>query len=511
MSLLVKRVLEKGLAALVLTLVMSLPALGADRPIWLVVGRPGLIEGIEPLAAHRGRQGFEVILSARPIEEALRDAPRRPDFLLLVGDDESGRASEPWFLPAKRLPLYRWRAQQEREFASDAAWSELDADGVPRTAVGRIPARSREQVDLVVRKTLAYESRSPAGTDLGILTWCGSPSYGAVDTMAAKLLEGTVRTHAPPWAEAWLIAADARSALCGWPPDQPRLFGERMRAGGALAVLMGHAGIDAFYSMQHGGSEINYSPAAAQEVLGQGPPVMPLVLFTCHCGNFGLSRPCLAESLLFMPGGPVATVACTTESHPLTNYFSGVALLHALAARPKSLGAMWLHCQREGKRLRNPLMEVMLRDVEGKLEDRINVDKLRRDQPLMYAVLGDPATRLCTPEPLKASLTRTASGWRWSAEKPAGAVRLEIGLRSPAAAPRGNPATRPSQDDAAKRLLAANAQFSFQPIGVLSADQPWEGQLATQGTLRLVAIGPQQLHVCALELKQPTTDVAAAQ
>ena len=96
------------------------PTYRSPRPIWLVVGRPGLIEAIEPLRKWRAGQGFETIASTKPLREALRAVPRRPSFVLLVGDDNPAQAHAhahekdpaPWILTAPRRPLYRWRQQQ---------------------------------------------------------------------------------------------------------------------------------------------------------------------------------------------------------------------------------------------------------------------------------------------------------------------------------------------------------------------------------------------------------------
>lgn len=482
----------------------------ADRPLWLVVGRPGLVEAIEPLATHRRRQGFDVVVSTDSVDAAITESPRMPDFLLLVGDDGPGAEGEAWYLPSRRLGLYRWRASQAYEYASDAAWSPLDASGVPRIAIGRIPARSREQVALVVRKTIAYEEPPPRLEDLRLLAWCGSPGYGAVDRMAAGLLQATVRTHAPVWLEPWMIAADPACSLCGWPSDQPRLFSRELRSGGVLAVLMGHGSIGHFFSMEADGLWIGYTAEEAEALLGDGPPVMPIVLFACDCGNFTEQTPCLAESLLFLAGGPVVTIAATTESHPLTNYFSGVALLRALDGGPKRMGEVWLASQREGRRMRNLMMELLLRDVEGKLEPDIDTEKLRRDQPLMYVLLGDPAVRLRLPEKLKATVERTASNLRWSVEPIAGARRLDIGLRTSQPAKLAPLTARPGHDEALQLFEKAQTQFRFSPLDAKPADELWTDELTKSGTLRLVASGSGTLRVCAIEAASERSTTASA-
>src|SRR5262249_20085686 len=143
--------------------------------------------------------------------------------------------------------------------------------------------------------------------------------------------------------------------------------------------------------------------ADAAGEFAKGPPAPPMVFFTCESGKFNQRAPCQAKALLLMPGGPVATIAATTESHPLTNYFSGMGLLTALSGSENRLGTIWLRTTRGARHAHDFMAEMMLRDVEGSLETPIDVEKLRRDQVMIYSLLGDPATRLRLPEKLEAS------------------------------------------------------------------------------------------------------------
>ena len=87
---------------LVVALLVSLPATALaaaeqrePKSIWLVVGRADLMGPLEPLAERRRSEGLETVLSTQTVEKALAALPRRPAYLLLVGDDEPGRESEP--------------------------------------------------------------------------------------------------------------------------------------------------------------------------------------------------------------------------------------------------------------------------------------------------------------------------------------------------------------------------------------------------------------------------------
>jgi hypothetical protein len=470
--------------------------------LWLAVGSAELTEPLKALAEKRRSDGLETFVSNKTVEEAMAASSRRPDFLLLVGDDEPGQEKSPWFLPAKRRKLYRWRNVQPLEFPSDAAWGDLDGDGIPDIPVGRIPARTRAQVELVVQKILAFETQPPTVADLQMTVWLGSPEYSAtINAMASGLGVAIIQTRGPQWLRSWLVSGNPSDPFCGWPPDQPARFTRQMKQGGILSVLMGHASADAFYSMQFAEKPIFYTADDAARELITGPPVPPMVFFSCESGNFSRPKPCQTKSLLFLPGGPVATIGATTESHPLPNYFSGACLLASLGGREKRLGTIWLGAQRQASRARDLVMEMMLRDLEGSLEKEINVEKLRRDQMLMYALLGDPATRLRLPEPLEASVERAETGWRWRAKRPPDATHLEVGFRKPQALP-VPPDKKPTRaEEADKASEMANVCFAFAVQPSPPNDGPWEGIYDHPGWLRLVAIGPKTLHVAVLKLR----------
>jgi len=80
---------------------------GAERkPLWLVVGKADLVKPIGTLAQWRRSEGFETVVSTETIPKALAALPRRPDLLLLVGDDEPGKETESWYLAAKRMNVW---------------------------------------------------------------------------------------------------------------------------------------------------------------------------------------------------------------------------------------------------------------------------------------------------------------------------------------------------------------------------------------------------------------------
>ena len=402
----------------------------AHKPIWLVVTRPLFIKAIQPLVDHRHKEGFETVISTESASEAISSLTRAPAFVLLVGDDEAGREKEAWYLASRRVEIYRWKSAQSKRFASDAALGDLDGDLMPDVPVGRIPARTEAEVKKVVNKIISFEQRQPSVDDLRLLSWAGAPGFNpAIDSIATGLMTKVLQGKAPRWVTPWLISGDAKSSFCGWPPDQSAMFTEQLKRGGILAVLVGHGEVRYFLSMQFQSRDIVYHAESVDKVLASGSPGPPVVLIWCLRGSFAGSEECLAESLLMAAGGPVAVVGASSESHPLTNYFSGVCLVEALSAGEERFGSMWLSAQKKSLTARNPVMEMVLRDVEGTLEKNIDIPKLRQDQMLIYALLGDPATRLRLPGKLHGKIKRQQDGWHWQVRKPEDATKLYVSFR----------------------------------------------------------------------------------
>jgi hypothetical protein len=201
--------------------------------------------------------------------------------------------------------------------------------------------------------------------------------------------------------------------------------------------------------------------------------------------------------------GPVAAIGATTTSHPLPNFFSGQCFLKSLdAPGDRRLGTLWLASEVRAAAMRNLIVERVLLEVEGKLEPNLDMARLRRDHALMYALLGDGATRLRAVEPMTVRVTRAADGGRWQVDRPADATELVVGLR-PAEPPPVTVDGQPRRERARKNFTAANAAFAFEPLAKLPAYRKWEGSVGRAGRLRLVAVAPGKLYVATAVLSVP--------
>lgn len=489
-------------AAFAATLIVA-TARASDKPVWLVITTPQLAPSIQPLAERRRDEGLEAAVVTDDPATAI--AAHKPAYVLLVGD-APGPEEEPdpaWHVPTVAMPLYRWREEQAHTFASDSKWGELTGDDLPDVAVGRIPARTPEEVERFVAKVIAFEDRPWTTDDLRAPMWCGAPNYGpAVDAVATNLSVNTLQTRVPRWAEPSLIAGDATSSFRGWPAEHAVTFDRWLRRGGLTAIMGGHGLEGLFFSMEFQGAWCAYRVEDVERDLGEGPPTCPVVIFSCSTGNFASSERCLTEALALASGGPVLVAGATTESHGIPNCLHGFALARGFAAPAARFGDLWLAGLRNSLAERNLVIETLLRDSEGSLEATLNVDRLRRDQIWMYAVLGDSATRVRLPEKLDAKLVRDGESWRWTVERPADATRLEVAFRELNRQPPALP--RDADRDAATKLFAeANAIFAYEAPTTIAADKPWRGEAPAGREVRLIAFGPDRWYATVLTVPKP--------
>jgi hypothetical protein len=305
------------------------------------------------------------------------------------------------------------------------------------------------------------------------------------------------------------MTADEQHPLSPPASDEADLFVEQVKRGGALAAMMGHGVEDEFSSRRYDRGLFEtwtgYDAWRAPADFRQGDPAPPLFIFSCYCGNFSWHHRSLAEELLLQPAGPVAVVAATDRSHPLTNYYSSVCLLDALGNGGKRLGALWLRVQNAAFHERNVLFERLAISLDQDLAVPDDLDEIRRQHVLMYVLLGDPAMPVRLPAKLDVRVERREDGWHWRAAKPAGATALHVGRRPPTVAlvRSAEVLTRQQRLD---RFGAANDRFAFKPIDQLDGDQAWQGVVEGEGTLRLVAVTQDTLYVAAVKLDADTDD-----
>ncbi len=468
-----------GLALLLCT-GSSAAADGEAAARYVIVTRQALAGAASGLADYRKAGGCEVRLgvverivpdgkgpfSPEPIK-AWIDAqfvyeggrPARPGFVVIVGDEtESPEGDAPWRVPTFRKPLYRWRSKQRETFTSDMAYGDVDGDGLPDVPVGRLPVRAAEEVSRYVAKVRAYESQEGGEWDLRVVLWAGIPGYDArSDLMMTPVAMQAVNRYLPPSLSSWWLTADPQWP-CWLPPAvQPRRFLDELSAGSVVGFYGGHGSETTLLANPHKDIRTVLRIADVKD-WGSSRPTSPLMFLACTTGRFEWDKgPCLGEVMLDHPGGPVVVAAASTESHPLTNYYTSIALAKMMGRGFDRFGRWWVESQRLGFEEHSPLIESLLKDAEGKLEPEIDVSKLRRDQPLMYNILGDPACRLRLPRPLAVKAAVHDGQVRVETVLPEGVRRVSLAILRSRTSPamRGRTTTAEADMDVLRKRLDA--------------------------------------------------------
>lgn len=314
--------------------------LGADYLV-LVADAEGFDTALEPLLAHRRAQGLQVrsvpinqvydeFAHGRQTPAAIRDflaytqeawdpAPR---FVLLVGDatydiyDYTGGKNK------NLIPTYLVYTEFAGYVASDTWFSIFDEERpAPSLAVGRFPVQNLEELEVMVAKTIAYESESGTNwINRALLVADDEPRFDiASDQLNESLVASGYQTQKLYMTE----NEDIRDAIIS-----------ALNQGVGILNYVGHGGVAVW------GDELVLRAEDAS-ILVNGKRLPIFTTFTCLNGYFNHpSTDSLAETLLWAEnGGVVAAIApsgrsFTSQQTPLADAFYN----YLLTAEASTLG-----------------------------------------------------------------------------------------------------------------------------------------------------------------------------
>ena len=245
--------------------------------------------------AYRQSQGHTVaIVSNLGTTDQIQAAIRRASpsealkAVVLVGDVEAGMQQDA-AIRRRCVPVHWARAVvnvrvgSEPHISTDQWCADLDADGVPEVAVGRLTADSAEDVAAMVEKIIAYECSADFGPWRRRLNFvAGVGGFGA---LADTIIENSARmflTHniAPAYQVA-MTYASWRSPFC---PD-PRLFRQTtlqsLNSGCQFWIYMGHGYPMHLDQVRVPGAEfpiLSTADGATPLLLGKADRPVPLLL-----------------------------------------------------------------------------------------------------------------------------------------------------------------------------------------------------------------------------------------
>ncbi|MDP6443371.1 MAG: C25 family cysteine peptidase, partial [Pirellulaceae bacterium] len=387
-------------------------------PAWdtVVVCPPELRETLQPWIQLRTAQGRSIGWisnggDAAQIQESIRRSNKsgKLRWVMLVGDvANSANADNSLTTPTHLVDAkvnVKWGS--EPEIATDNNYGDLDGDGLPEVAVGRLPVDNASELALMVRKIIHYESRADYGTwrrKLHVVAGVGG--FGKFTDM---VLESTTKKFLiesiPPAYETTVTYASWRSPYCPDPRDFHQTTVERFNEGGLFWVYIGHG--------QKSFLDLVRTPNRRYPILDvrhmnrlQSAGRPPIAVFlACYTGAYDAPRDCLGEEMVTSEGGPVAVLAGSRVTMPYAMAVLSSELMRGhFQERLPTLGEVLVYAKRR-------LAAQVREDDPEQTANRVLLDKLaavispapqllgeeRREHVSLFNLLGDPLLRLQHP------------------------------------------------------------------------------------------------------------------
>jgi hypothetical protein len=346
---------------------------------YLIIAHANFLDGIAALATARQQQGFTVkvvdvediyaqysggVFDPVAIQRYIRAATQRMgvEYVLLVGGDSYDYHNYLGIGSTSFIPtLYTRTANEVRFTPADALFADLDNDRIPDLPIGRFPVRTRQELDALVAKTLAYSPLSRTAV------FAADRREGALSF--ADLSNQWIAELPNDWAAGTdtayideLEVTGARSVLLA-----------ALNGGVAVANYLGHSGPSAwsFENLLTDGDAIaltNVSPTVALQ-------------WGCWNGYFSEPRHDTLSNRLLLSGrnGAAAAVGATTLTKVASDYAIGARVLKNALQQGLPLGKAILLAKRD-----------LAADFAA-----------RQDVIIGLTLLGDPALSLGPPLPAK--------------------------------------------------------------------------------------------------------------
>ena len=300
--------------------------------------------------------------------------------------------------------------------ASDNDYGDIDGDGIPDLAVGRIPAHSAEQLKRCLQKSIDYENGNDYSQwrrDVHVVAGVGG--FGLLaDSMIETVSRNFLTDKLPGWINLSMTHANLTSPYCPDPRCLTQTCLERFGSGGLFWIYIGHGWVDRLDDFQLG--EQSHPIIATSDLANLTCRMPPIAVFlACYTGAIDASESSLAEDLVLKPEGAVAAIAASRVSGPYGLAVLSDGLLNSCFEQQCStLGEVFVNAKQSmmddslfqmGDAPVNQLASIhaMAKLMSPKGYD---LQAERMEHVWQMNLLGDPLLRLCHPGILEIDLPR---------------------------------------------------------------------------------------------------------
>ena len=358
---------------------------------------------------HREKHGMKVATAApsadltATVRNAYEKSGKKLRFVMLVGDVDK----VPCTLVARKATGPLAGMESDPNIATDAPYGDMDGDGVPDLAVGRVPADTPAEAKEYLDRVVAYETDTDFGDwrrKLDVVA--GTGGYGPLVDGALEALTRDLLSTLTPAIDVTMTYASPFSAYCPPPAEFADYAVKRWNEGALVVAYVGHGSmrnVDYCHFNQQEYPILGMDEVAKIGAL-RGAPVSMFV--ACSTGHFDAVRDCLAEEMLKRPKGPVAVIASSRVSSPYSNGVIAKEMLDVLyRVEAPTAGELLTAVKR---RLLDPPAGDAMRDRIEKLGKAFADDPAvrradREDHIALYNLLGDPSLVIARPGKLEVS------------------------------------------------------------------------------------------------------------
>jgi hypothetical protein len=288
----------------------------AHLPAYVILAPSHLEDAAKALAQYRSETGLSPSILLRtelPSEpEDLLEAVRerlseewlegQPTYLVLLGDTEGVESNDDGELPAFAC---------ENELGgcyTDNPYGDLDGDGIPEVAVGRIPASSLGEALSYVEKVRRHENAREIGPwNRRMALYAGYSGFGElIEIMLEEMMLKGLATMDPA-TEILGVYNNPLSSFFYLPFEEKVV--DLFNGGSILTMYVGHGQA----------AEGEGLDEAILQDIDTGDRMPFLAFFACNNGKYAEDQPSIAELALFHDGGPAGVFAASDVTHPYAN------------------------------------------------------------------------------------------------------------------------------------------------------------------------------------------------
>ncbi len=316
------------------------------------------------------------------------DGNPRLAYVCFLGDANvdfrNNASSQPDFVPSN---LYFARLAPFT-YATDEWFGHMDVEDqvlgneMPDLAIGRLPAGSLAEADILVDRVMDYETNSPLEKwrqEIILVADDELSSFaGACEKDWTDQSEFLARYNIPNFIDLTKIYLTEYPLIAGVKPASRFRFIDEWNQGALMISFIGHGS-----SQQMADEQVFLGSDVSQ--LSNGLQLPVVMAFSCTIGDFANpAGKSLAEKLLLHDaGGAIATVTASTESYPGPNGVLNTCIFER--ALPRSLGGAIY-----------PLGVGMMQ-AKADAQARNFFSQFASENNWKYNLLGDPAMTLRVP------------------------------------------------------------------------------------------------------------------